>query len=102
VRKSDLLAQIDQLQQLLSTQSAEQRLLIAQLNQRIEEQRRRSQELELRLQQRIASLEEAFSVQLSLLVEARERQQAAVAQLHHAVQMHKHELQAIEDVLDAA
>ena len=97
--KADLLAQIDMLQRLLATQAAEQRALIAQLNQRVEQERRRSQELELRLQQRITVLEEAFAAELSLLTAARERQRSVVAHLHGTVQMHKQQLQALESAL---
>ena len=102
MRKAELLQQIELLQQLLYTQAADQRTLIAQLNSRVEEQQRRSQELEVRLEQRIAVLEQAYTAALSLLVEARERQREVVAHLNGALETQRQELQAIEAVLDAA
>ncbi len=97
--KAELLAQIDALQRLLTTQAAEQRALIAQLTERVEQQRRRSQGGELRLQHRITALEDACAAELSLLAAARERQRSVVAHLHGTVQTHKQELQALESAL---
>lgn len=96
MRKADLLAQIDLLQQLLTTQAAEQRALIAQLGERVEQQARRSQELELRVQQRVEAIERAYADELASLLGARRRQQGAVAQLRGTVDAHRRQLQAIE------
>lgn len=102
MRKADLLAQIDMLQRLLTTQAAEQRALIAQLHARVEQQGRRAQELELRVQQRIAALEAAYADDLSLLIAARERRQSVVAHLRGAVDAQRQQLQAIEAELGPA
>jgi hypothetical protein len=102
MRKSDLLVQIDMLQQLLTTQATEQRALIAKLSERVEEHGRRAHELELRVEQRLAALERAYADELALLIEARERRQGAVARLRGTVDAHRQQLEAIEAALDPA
>jgi len=99
MRKADLLVQIDLLQQLLVTQAAEQRALIARLNERVELQERRYEELEVRVQQRIDWIEQAYAADLSLSMEARERQQGVVSHLRNTVEAHRKELRAIESEL---
>ena len=102
MRKADLLAQIDLLQQLLTTQAAEQRALIAQLSERVEQQARRSRELELRVQQRVKALEAAYAGELASLLGARESRRGAVARLRSTVDAHRQELEAVEAELDPA
>jgi len=102
MRKGDLLEQIEMLHQLLTTQALEQRALIAQLNERVEQQARRSQELELRVQQRVAVVERAHADELALLLGARQRRQGAVAHLRDAVDAHRLQLEALEAELDSA
>jgi hypothetical protein len=102
MRKADLLAQIDMLHQLLTTQGAEQRALIAQLHERVERAERGAQELELRVQQRVAALERAYADELALLTGARERRQGVVAQLRGTIDVHRRQLEEIEAQLDLA
>jgi hypothetical protein len=99
VRKADLLAHLESLQETFHAQFAEQRLLIADLRARVEMQERRTQELQLRTQQRLSALEQAHEAELSLLVEARQRQQQKLTQLQHAVETHKQQLQSLDTVL---
>lgn len=101
MRKGDLLEQIELLHQLLTTQAAEQRALIAQLKERVEQQARRSEELELRIQQRVAVLERAHADELELLMGARQRRHGVVEHLRGALDAHRQQLEAIEADLHA-
>lgn len=99
MRKAELLAHFESLQQTLDEQAAEQRVLIADLRARVEMQERRMHELQLHTQQRLGALERAHEAELSLLAEARQRQQQKLTHLQHAVETHKQQLQSLHTAL---
>jgi peptidoglycan hydrolase CwlO-like protein len=100
VRKAELVAQVESLRQTLDDQVAEQRELIAELTRRVERQETRTHELQLRFQQRIAALEQVHQDDLSLMVEARKRQQQKLVQLQDAVETHKQQLETLDAALN--
>ena len=100
MRKTELVAQVESLRQTLDAQALEQRDLIAELGRMIEQQEARTHELQLRLQQRLVALEQSHQDELSLLVEARKRQQQKLVQVQNAVQTHKQQLQTLDAELN--
>jgi hypothetical protein len=99
LRKTTLLAHIQALQQNLELQAAAQQAVLVELTDRLEAQERRVNALQVQVLQRLAVLEQAHKAELSLLLEARQRQQQKLLQLQQAVETQKQELAILDTSL---
>jgi hypothetical protein len=99
LRKTTLLAHIQALQQNLELQAAAQQAVLVELTDRLEAQERRVNALQVQVLQRLAVLEQAHKAELSLLLEARQRQQQRLLQLQQAVETQKQQLAILDTSL---
>jgi hypothetical protein len=99
VRKAKLLSHIATLQQTLEQQAAAQHAVLLELSRRLEAQDKRMNALQFQLLQRLALLEQAHQAELSLQLEARQRQQEKLRQLEHALEAHRDELELLDSSL---
>jgi hypothetical protein len=99
LRKTALLAHVQALQQTLELQAAAQQAVLVELTDRLEAQDRRVNALQVQVLQRLAVLEQAHKAELSLLLEARQRQQQKLLQLQQAVETQKQQLAILDTSL---
>jgi len=99
MRKAALLALVQALHQTLEQQAAAQQAVLVELTDRLEAQERRMNALQCQVLQRLAVLEQAHQAELSLLLEARQRQQQKLHQLQQAVETQKQQLAILDTSL---
>jgi hypothetical protein len=99
MRKAKLLGHIHALQQSLELQAAAQHVVVMELRDRVETQEKEMKALQFQVLQRLAVLEQAHKAELSLLLEARQRQQQRLVQLQQAVEMQKQQLVLLDTAL---
>jgi hypothetical protein len=99
MRKAALLAHVQALQQTLGLQAAAQQAVLVELTDRLEAQERRVHALQVQVLERLAVIEQAHKAELSLLLEARQRQQQRLLQLQQAVETQKQQLAILDTSL---
>jgi hypothetical protein len=99
MRKAALLAHVQALQQTLGLQAAAQQAVLVELTDRLEAQERRVNALQVQVLERLAVIEQAHKAELSLLLEARQRQQQRLLQLQQAVETQKQQLAILDTSL---